>query len=164
MESPTGEVLPESALTPAERSAGAYRTPYGNVPARQVSEESIKAKLEDIRAANRARAEANASNPYGPQVPLIPESNESAVQMLRAEQENRRVRREKAAKTGRDWLMANRRQYGSDAWHHLPAEIRDELERTGMSVSVRSEFVYYDMTHDFLGRSLRQEPVSPWRN
>jgi len=127
MESPTGKILPESALTPAERSAGSYRTAYGNVPAKQVSEESIKAKLDDIRAVNRARSESNASNPYGPQVPLIPESNEAAVQLLRAEQEDRRVRRERAAKTAGDWLRRNRAEYGKDAWHYLPADLKDEL-------------------------------------
>lgn len=159
MESPTGKILPESALTPAERSAGSYRTAYGNVPAKQVSEESIKAKLEDIRAVNRARSESNASNPYGPQVPLIPESNEAAVQLLRAEQEDRRVRRERAAKTAGDWLRRNRAEYGKDAWHYLPADLKDELDRTGMGVSVRSDYEYYDRTHDFLGR-----PIEAWQS
>lgn len=156
---PTEVVLPESAMTPAERSAGSYRTAYGNVPAKQVSEESIKAKLEDIRAVNRARSESNASNPYGPQVPLIPESNEAAVQLLRAEQEDRRVRRERAAKTAGDWLRRNRAEYGKDAWHYLPADLKDELDRTGMGVSVRSDYEYYDRTHDFLGR-----PIEAWQS
>jgi len=92
-------------------------------------------------------------------IPLLPDSPEAVVGLLRTEAEMRRIARDNAYKNAMGWMRSNRQEFGPDAWYHLPAELLAPLQATVMSAATRMDYENYDRTHDFLGR--RNQPDGP---
>lgn len=176
-EKPTGmtgwwgeeETLPIAAMSPKEQANGYFNTRFGHVPWTMVSDNLIKQKTKEIDAINAARAAVNAKDPTGPQIALLPDTVQFAVQTLREEQNNRKVARDAAYKDAMEWMRSNRQELGKDAWHYLPDDLRTRAEATGIAPKARLDYEDYDKTHDFLGRpkadaNWQSNPNSPMHN